>query len=227
MRHTGSRNWAWTGVAFFILFAVSVFVLNGSTPGEKASAQKVMDYYNSHNGRSMTDALLSPLLVALGVLYFTYLRGRFRDAGATSDVGPTTMLVGAAIWAIGGLFGSVTELMVTSASYHHQAQIAQTANVLSNDSWIPFIAGGAVRLIGAGVSVLQSTLMPTWMGYVALVAGVASLAGPGGFLGFFVAPLFVLASAILLLTRRETIDLTDGTATVPAQARAQAPASRV
>jgi hypothetical protein len=164
--------------------------------------------------------------VALGVIYFTYLRARARDAGAKSDVGPTTMLAGAVIWAVGGLFGSVTELMVTSASHHHQAQIAQTANVLSNNSWIPFIAGSAVMLIGAGVTVLQSSLLPRWMGYVALVAGVVSLAGPGGFLGFFVAPLFVLTSAIYALRSRE-IDLTAGTATVPTQATAAAPATRV
>ena len=227
MRHAGSRNWAWTGVAFFVLFAVSVFFLSGSTPGEKASAQKVMDYYNSHNGRSMTDALLSPVLVALGVIYFVYLRARARAAGAKSDVGPTTMLAGAVIWAMGGLIGSVTELTVTSASYHHQAQIAQTANVLSNNSWIPFIAGAATMLIGAGVTVLQSSLLPKWMGYVAIVAGVISLAGPGGFLGFFVAPLFVLASAVMMLMRPESIDLNGGTATVPAQATAEAPAARV
>jgi hypothetical protein len=185
-----------------------------------------MAYYNSHNGRSMTDALLSPVLVALGTIYFVYLRARARDTGAKSDVGPTTMLVGAAIWAMGALIGSVTELAVTSASYHHQAQIAQAANVFSNDSWIPFVAGMAVMLIGAGVTVLQTSLLPKWMGYVTLVAGVASLAGPGGFLGFFVAPLFVLVSAIIMLRTRE-IDLTTGTATVPAQATAEAAATRI
>ena len=226
MRQAGSRKWAWTGIAFFVLFAVSVIFLSGSTPGEKASAQTVMHYYNSHNGRSMLDALMSPALVALGVLYFTYLRARAREAGATSDVGPTTMLAGAVIWAMGGLFGSVTELMVTSASYHHQAQIAQTANVLSNDSWIPFIAGSAVMLIGAGVTILTSSLLPKWMGYVTLVAGVVSLVGPGGFLGFFIAPLFVLTSAIMMMTSKQ-IDVTGTTATVPAQAQAEAPAAKV
>src|SRR3954463_10080302 len=118
MRQAGSRTWAWTGIAFFVLYAVSVFVLNDSTPGEKASAQTVMHYYNGHYGRSLTDALLSPVLVALVVIYFTYLRARARDAGVTSDIGPTTMLAGAVIWATGGLFGSVTELMVVSASHH-------------------------------------------------------------------------------------------------------------
>lgn len=215
MRQAGSRMWAWTGVAFFVLFAVSVFVLNNSTPGEKASAQTVMHYYNGHYGRVTTDALLSPVLVALVVIYFTYLRARARAAGATSDIGPTTMLAGAVIWAVGGLLGSVMELTVASASHHHQAAIAQTANVLSNDSWIPFITGIAVTLIGAGITVLQSALLPKWIGWVALVAGIVSLGGPGGFVGFFVAPLFVLVSAILVM-RAKDIDITDSTGQVPA-----------
>lgn len=208
MRQAGSRHWAWTGVAFFVIYAVSILFLSGNTPGEKASAQTVMDYYNSHHGRSMTDALLSPLVVALGVIYFTYLRARVREAGAKSDIGPTTMLAGAILWAAGGLVGSVTELMVTSASWHHQGQVVQTANVLANDSWIPFIAGMAVMLTGAGIAVLQSSLLPKWMGWVVLVVGVVSLAGPGGFVGFFVAPVFILVSAIMLLRNKE-IDLTD------------------
>ncbi|HET7310884.1 MAG TPA: hypothetical protein VFJ17_06120 [Mycobacteriales bacterium] len=227
MRQSGSRYWAWTGIAFFALFAFSIFFLNGSTPGEKASAQTVMHYYNTHHGRTTADALLAPLIVALGAIYFTYLRARAREARATSDIGPTTMLVGAVIWAMGALVGSVIELTVSSASWHQQAQIAQTANVLSNDSWIPFIAGAATMLIGAGVTVLQSSLLPKWMGYVAIVAGVASLVGPGGFLGFIVAPLFVLTSAVMMLMRREIDVTTTAAATVPAQATAEAPTAKV
>jgi hypothetical protein len=225
MSSATSRKWAWTGIAFFVFMAVSVFFLNTDTPGEKASAQQVISYYNSHNGRSMVDIFLAPAAVTLLVIYFTYLRARVREAGVKSEIGPTAMLAGAVIWAGGGLLGSVGELLVTDASYHHQAQVAQTANVFNNVTWMPFIAGIAVTMIGAGVTILQSSLLPKWMGYVALVAGVVSLAGPGGFAGFVIGPLFVLVSAIMLTMRRE-IDVT-GTATVPAQAQAEVPAAKV
>jgi hypothetical protein len=228
MRSAPSRKWAWTGIAFFVLMAVSVFLLNTDNPGEKSTAQQVMDHYNSHNGRAMADIFLTPLGAALVVIYFSYLRTRARYAGVRSDVGPTTMLSGAVIWAGGVLLGSVTELLVVDASYHHQAQVAQTANVFNNVTWIPFIAGIAVTLIGAGVTVLQSSLLPKWIGWVALVGGILSLAGPGGFVGFIVAPLFVLVSAVMQLTSPREIDLQTGAA-VPAQAQAQAgaPAAKV
>lgn len=226
MRQAGSQRWAWTGVGFFVVFAVAVIALSANAPGETASAQKVMAYYNSHRGRILADVFLSPAIVTLLLLYITHLRARTRDAGVTSDMGPNVMFAGAVVWAGGGLLGSVLELMSVSASRHGQAQIAQTANVLSNDTWIPFIAGVAVTLIGIGIAVLGSSVLPKWMGYVALVAGVISLAGPGGFIGFFVAPLFILASSIMLLRTRE-IDLTDRAVPVPAQAQAEAPAAQV
>jgi hypothetical protein len=99
----------------------------------------------------------------------------------------------------------VLSLALLSSSDHNQPQVAQAANVLSNASWIPFIGGIAVTLIGAGMTVLRTRILPVWLGWVALVAGVVSLIGPGGFLGFFVGPLWMLVAGVMLgLRSRES-----------------------
>jgi hypothetical protein len=108
------------------------------------------------------------------------------------------LLAGAVLWASGLLIGATTSLGVLTASDHGQSQVAQTMNVLCNDAWLPFIAGIAVTLIGAGLTVLATGVLPRWMGWVAAVTGVVSLAGPGGFLGFFVGPLWLLVAGVLL-----------------------------
>lgn len=195
---TNSRWLVWTGPLFTVLFAVMLFGLEGETPNEKASTETVTAYFNSHRGRTIAEIFLTPLLATLLILFISHLRSLVR---ATADAGPTVMISGAVLWASGALFSTVTQLGLVDASRHGQPEIAHTLNVLANSSWLPFIAGIAVTLIGAGMTVLRSAVLPTWMGWVALVAGVGSLAGPGGFLGFFGGPLWVLVAGILLMKR--------------------------
>jgi MFS family permease len=205
MQKSNERWWAIAGPAFAVLFWVAVFTLEPSTPGEKATAEEVVKYYNDHQGQSLADVFLAPLLVTLLVVFIAYFRARIREheRSITSRFAPVVLVVGATVWASGALLGSVGTLAVSAASDHGQNQVAQTVNVLSNSMWIPFIAGIAVTLIGAGLTVLSTGVLPRWLGWVALVAGIVSLAGPGGFLGFFVGPLWVLVAGVLLFLRSD------------------------
>jgi hypothetical protein len=159
-----------------------------------------MKYFNSHHDRSLIQVFLAPALVAVLLLFTGELRARARERGLRG-VGPSLLLSGAVLWAAGVLIGSMVDLGLVSSSDHDQSQVAQTLNVLSNDDWVPFIGGLAIFLLGAGITVLASRMLPLWLGWVALVVGVVSLAGPGGFIGFFVAPAWILVSGIVLGTR--------------------------
>jgi hypothetical protein len=102
------------------------------------------------------------------------------------------------------LFGAAIDLTLVSSVHHHQDAVAQVANVLNNDDWIPFIGGIAITLLGAGWTVLGSRILPVWLGWVLLVIGIVSLAGPGGFIGFFAGPLFLLIAGVWLALSRST-----------------------
>ena len=192
----------WAGPLFAVLFLIAAFLLAGDTPGEKASAAEVMRYFDAHHDRGLTSVFLSPLGAALLLLFAAAMRGRARrqDDG---DITAAVMLGGAVLWASAILFGSVLELTLLSASDHDQASVAQSANVLSATSWIPMIGGIAIFMIGSGLLVLTSRVLPNWLGWIALVVGVVSLAGPGGFAGFVVAPIWILVAGILLAMRRD------------------------
>jgi hypothetical protein len=150
----------------------------------------------------LIDAFLAPAGAALLVLFAGEIRARARERGE-HGAGPTVLVGGAVLLAASLLAGAGLSLSLVTASDHNQAQVAQTLNVLDNDSWIPFIGGIAVFLIGAGMTVLSCGLLPKWLGWVALVVGVVSLAGPGGFIGFFGAPVWILVSGIMLAVRTE------------------------
>lgn len=198
----GSRTrWlALAGPVFGVLFVVMVLV-SGDTPPEAASAGTVLAYYKDHKGQATLSAMLGPLAAALIVLFFAQLRALARAHAVAPGAGPTVMVAGAAVWAGGMLLAQTVQLGLATAADHGQAQVAQTLNVLDNDDWIPFITGIAVSLLGAGLTVLATGMLPRWLGWVALVVGVVSLAGPGGFLGFFLAPLWMIVAGVVAFLR--------------------------
>jgi hypothetical protein len=195
-----TRALFWTGPFFAVVFYIVVFVVQGSTPGEKDSAAKVMAYYNSHQGRTLLSVFISPLGGALIVLFFSQLAALARERGV-GGAGPIVLVSGAVLWAAGLLLGAGVELGLETSSDHAQPQVAQTLNVFNVNDWVLFVGGIAVMLIGAALTVLASDILPHWLGRVALVAGVVSLIGPGGFLGFFLGPLFMLVAGVMLATR--------------------------
>lgn len=193
-----SRLLALTGPLLAVIYIVTGFVLEGNPPGEKASGQQVVQYYNDHQGQTLASAFLGPLAAVLLVLFFSHVRTLARERRIAPGPGPTIMISGAVLWAGGLLLDSMLTLGQATSADNGQEQVAQTLNVLSNDAWLPFIGGLAVTLIGAGVTVLSADLLPRWLGWVAVVVGVISILGPGGFLGYFVAPLWMLVAGILL-----------------------------
>jgi hypothetical protein len=205
-----TNRWlVWTGPLFSIVFVVAVLALEGNTPGEKASAKEVVSYFESHQGRTLTEAFLAPLMCALLIAFACHVRDLARARSRAPGAWPMVMVGGSVVWGLGLLLGATLSLAVSTASHHGQDQAAVTVNVLSNDAWLPFIAGIAITMLGAGVTVLQSGLLPRWLGWVAVVVGIASLIGPGGFLGFFVAPLWLLVAGIMLSRAPSVIDLAD------------------
>jgi hypothetical protein len=157
----------------------------------------VFSYVDGHRTQLLASVFLSPLAAALLVVFAAYVFSRARAAG-DARTGPIILLAGAVLWASGLLLGSMVTLAQVSAADNRQLQLGQTLNVLASASWVPFIGGIAVFLIGAGITGLSSRLLPMWIGWAALVLGIVSLAGPGGFVGYFAAPLWMFVAGIML-----------------------------
>jgi hypothetical protein len=192
-----------TGPLFTVVFFVATLFIADDGPGVKASGEKVVEFANDHEGQLFFDAFAGPALAALVIVFFSTLLAVARERYPASGAGPTVMVGGAVLWSAGMLLGSTLELAMADAADKDLDQVAQTLNVILESSWIPFIAGIAVTLIGAGMTVLRTGLVARWLGWVALVVGIVALAGPGGFLGFFVGPLWMLVAGIMLYAQTD------------------------
>jgi hypothetical protein len=217
MNEKATSRWLlWSGPLFAVLFLVGVFGIEGDEPpGEKASGAELVKFFDAHQGRGMISVFVTPLLAALLIMFAGAVRARAQRQ-ETSSVGAAMMLGGALLWSAGMLVGSMLTLAQISSADHNQPQVAQTVNVIAAADWVPFIGGIAVFLIGAGLTVLGSRVLPVWLGWIALIVGIVSLAGPGGFVGFFVGPLWVLVAGIMLALRREDAPASRHVVTQPA-----------
>ena len=194
-----SRVLFWTGPVFAVVFLVLAFA-TGDSPSEKASAAKLIKYFHDHKGVLLASVLLSALACVLIIVFAAQVRVRARET-RQNLAGPTVMVGGAVLWSAGLLTGSMITLAQIDASDHKLNDASVTLNALNQASWVPFISGIAVFLVGAGMTSLGTRIVPTWLGWLALVVGIVSLAGPGGFVGFFGAPVWILIAGIYLATK--------------------------
>jgi hypothetical protein len=182
----------------FLVLLVVVLALAGETPADDATGQKVIDELGDNGDAVLWAAFTTGLLVASLLIFVSWLRLSFgREVGAPRKL----MQYGAVIYAVALLLNAVVALAEQGAAHDKRGDVAETLNRLGSTLWLPVVVGAGVLLIGGGLSMLRTATMPSWLGWIGLVVGVISLLGPGGFLGFFIAPLWVAVTGVVLYLR--------------------------
>jgi hypothetical protein len=204
---------------YTVLFALVIFA-TPSTPGEDASTAKIIHFYSTHRGGMRLQVYLLAYCGVFAVVFFAVLTNYLRRHGANvlARVGFAGSVVVATAFGIGA---AASDLLTHKSSTLTPAD-AQALNLINND--LPFIAlfvGLLLAMISTGVAVLGTKALPTWMGWVAIVCGVA--AGLGSFvswIGLMLAGLWILVASIMLYQRMNA----EGAAAMPAGGSGQIPA---
>lgn len=196
-----SDRWMMLAGPLFLLLVVVLMALEGGTPGVKATGAEVVDHYlDGKNARFVGVFLVIPAATAL-LVAASGIRAALGDRARAFGM---LFQSGAVLYAGGLTLGAAVALGLLDAADNGLEGPAQTLNVLAEAMWLPFIAGVAALLIGGGLAVLRTGILPRWLGWVGAVVGVVSMLGPGGFLGYFVAPLWIAIAGVLLYTRTDT-----------------------
>ena len=197
-----------TGVAFFALLLAS-FIVGGSTPDTSDSGQSVLNFYIAHKNKETVSAFLGFYAVVFFLFFAGVLRARLQEAAPGSAL-PTISFGGAIFVAFGGATFTALTIALADVPTHLGADAAQALNVLNNDFFAPLILGTCVFMIANGIATLRYGFLPKWLGWVAIIIGVAAVT-PGGFVGFLAMCIWVLVVSILLYVRGGA----EGPATTP------------
>jgi hypothetical protein len=177
-----------TGVLFAVLVVVGVFSSNSETPEANSSPTKVIAYYSTHGSEVETSAILFALAFLAIVLFAASLRSYLRRTPAAEGLS-ALVLAGSVLMAAGSLTSSGVEYGLAHNLSHLSPATAQTMNLLSQELFLPIIGGAFLFAIASGLGILRGAALPTWLGWVAIVLGIAVLIPPASFpalLGFVI-----------------------------------------
>jgi hypothetical protein len=182
-----------TGVLFALIGVVAFVTSAGESPKASASSAKVIAFYSTHRSEVETSAILFALAFLVVVLWAASLRSYLRRTAAAEGLG-ALVLAGGVLMAAGALTASGVEYGLAHNLSHLGPESAQSLNLVSQEVFLPLLAGAFAFAIASGLSILRGARLPKWLGWVAILLGIAALIPPAGIVGLFG---FIVWSAVV------------------------------
>jgi hypothetical protein len=177
-----------TGVLFAVLVICAVFTSGEETPKASAGVAKVVAFYAKNRSEVETSGILFALAFLVLVLFAGALRSYLRRTGAADGLG-ALVLAGGILMAAGALTGTGLEYGIAHNLQHLSPQAVQTLNFISQELFLPVLAGAFILAVCSGLAILGGAALPKWLGWVAVVLAIVVLIPPASFpalIGFVV-----------------------------------------
>ncbi|HXW58437.1 MAG TPA: hypothetical protein VEJ23_03050 [Solirubrobacteraceae bacterium] len=187
-----------TGVLFTLLIVVAIITSNGETPKPSASPAKVVLYYASHRSEVETSGILFALAFLVLVLFAGALRSYLRPAAEGLGA---LVLAGSVLMAVGALTGGGLEYGIAHNLHDLTPEMAKTLNFVSNELFLPLVAGAFIFGVCSGLAILRGAPLPNWLGVVAILIGIVSLVPPAGMGALFAFVIWTVVVAVLMYMR--------------------------
>jgi hypothetical protein len=188
-----------TGVLFVGLGLATIFLGSNNTPDSSWSGARVIAFYEVHRHDQRISDVLGAVAFMFLVFFAASLRGYLRRANAAEGAS-TLALAGAALFAVGFVISVGFDYALADVPGRLAPAAAQALNVASNDVWFLVPVGGCVFSIGNGVAILRGAPLPNWLGWVAIVIGIAAFT-PALFFALFALLVWVLVVSVLIYLR--------------------------
>ena len=195
------RDWIapFTGIAFVVL-AVIAFAVGGEPPDADDPVEEIVAHYVDNQDSVVFAAILATVAVLLLLFFANYLRGVLASAeGPRSRLSPL-VLVGASVMAVGVAFDATLSLAMAEAADDLEPASLQALQALWDNDFLPIALGTTTLLISAGGAIVQTRIVPVWLGWVALGLAVVSFT-PIGWIGFLGGGLWIAVLAAVLIAR--------------------------
>jgi Domain of unknown function (DUF4386) len=195
-----SREWLvplLTGLGFVVLLIVG-FAIAGEPKDADHPPSEIAQWYQDNKDAAMIGAFISTVATVPLIFFGAYLRKVLDPAAGMLAVLP---LIGLAIFGVAVAIDNMLLFAAAEAADTIPAPEVQTIQAIWDQDFLPFILGVTVFNWSVGIAVLQAEVLPKWMGWLAIVGGVVSLAGPIGFIGALVAGVWIIIASIMLSMR--------------------------
>jgi len=195
-----------SGIVFVVLVVVPVVVLGGDHPESDGTAAEVVEAYADDVVQQGLAAFLLAASAPFVVFFASALAARLGLDGGHQHrpIWERVVLAGSAITASAATIAALIHFALADGADQEVAPTAlQALNVLDNNVWLPFNSGLGVMMLGAAGLLLTERALPRWMGWVALVLGIALFIPFADFFALVVALIWIIVASVMLYMAAE------------------------
>jgi len=188
------------GLGFIVLLAIgrTITEIAGTYPDADASTADAVSYWSDHQNAQIAVAVVESFAGLFFVWFAASVCGLLESASDAARRLSRLCFGGAVIAGVAILIEQSLVFTTADVAGDVPDQVTQTLSALQADFFIPFAGGFALFHIAAGILVLRSVVLPRWLGWLSVAAGVLWLTPlPGLYLGF----LWVLIASVMLFLR--------------------------
>jgi hypothetical protein len=201
-----SKDWlaALTGVGFLVLVIVGIAVGGGEPPDPSDdSVQEIISFYDDNADSVWIGSVIQVWAGTFLIFFGGYLRKVLRAAEGEGHMLSTVALAGTVILALAAAIDATINIALAEAVDSVddlEPATVQALSVLWSNDFLPFALGAQVFLLASGLSVVRHGALPAWLGWVAIVLGVAAVT-PAGFVAILAGALWIGVVSIMLAMR--------------------------
>ena len=202
-----ARYGALGGIVYVVLFIIGTILLFDGTPDGDASPAKVIAYYSDSGNRDKIS--FGWIVSGLGVFFFLWflasLRRIVRRQEGEDGYLTTLTTVGGTIYAALALTALAINQGIRTMSddtFNHTVYpgLIHAANDASYVLHATGGAGASAMIIAASLSAMRAGAVPTWAGWLGILAGILALASIAFFPQAAIA-LWILAASVGIFVR--------------------------
>jgi hypothetical protein len=173
-------------------------LVGGDTPDVNDDPGKITSFWADHHDKQYVAAALVALGAVFLAIFVASLRERTRSADGESDFWSNLVLIGGSVAVAGFLVAVGFHVALADGGDHHFSADAMVAlNALDNDSFFAFGIPIGIMLLGSGAATIKAGPFPGWLGWVAVVLGIAAFT-PVGFVSFGLSGIWIIIASILM-----------------------------
>jgi hypothetical protein len=194
-----SKTWytALTGLLFLILVIIGIALSSGDVDATQDSVAEIVKHYRDDETQIIISLIIEAIAAAVLVWYALHLTYALRESVASRLI-----YIGAAIVATGLAIDASLSFALVFAINDSDVTIApaaiQAIALIYNNDFVPFIVGGSIFALSAGIATIQTGVLPKWLGWIAVILGVLAFAGPAGFIALILLIIWIAVTSVML-----------------------------
>ncbi|MBA2342166.1 MAG: hypothetical protein H0V85_01735 [Thermoleophilaceae bacterium] len=183
-----------------VVMVLGSFLVAGDPPDVDAPVGEVVEFYADSDSEQQFSALMLIWGAILFMLFATSLRSALRRAESHSGGVSALSYAGAIIFTVGLTLFAAIAFALGDAAANIEPAAVQTLHVMNEDFFFPAAAGVGTFLLGTGIALVKTAVMPKWLGWIAIGFGLLAFT-PVGFVSLAVLGLLVIVLAVMLAMR--------------------------